>query len=127
MVNSLLLPCEESARFILPAVKRGIVRVLHEKFHLKQAEIASLLKISQPSVSHFLKGIRGKALDVLSIDPEIRNAIERFSSALVKKDLSNLEICHGICNICLLIRQRGYVSGIRNYNVVSSKKGISFS
>jgi len=118
----LLLPCEESVRFILPAVKRGIVRVLHEKFHLKQAEIANLLKISQPSVSHFLKGIRGTALDVLSIDPEIKEAVETFSSDLVNKNLSDLEIYQGICSICSLIRQKGYVPGVSpNYDITSSK------
>jgi len=105
----MLLPCEVNARFVLPAVKRGIVRVLHEKFHLKQAEIADLLSISQPGVNHFLKGIRGTSIDVLSIDPEVKEAVESFSSDLVNKNLSYDEICEGICKICSLIMEKGYV------------------
>jgi len=117
----MLLPCEESVRFILPAVKRGIVRILHERFKLKQAEIANLLGISQPSVSHFLKGIRGTALDILNLDQEIREAVECFSSDLVNKNLSDSEIYEGICKICSLIKQKGYFSRTR-YNTRNFRK-----
>lgn len=97
------MPCEGRVRLVLPSVKRAIVRVLYEKHHLKQAEIASLLGISQPSVSHFLKGIRGTFIDVLNIDQNITKAIESLSSQLARGEISEEELYEKICQICSMV------------------------
>jgi len=110
----MLMPCEIGVRSILPAIRRGIVRILYRDFKMKQAEIARILNISQPSVSHFLKGIRGTALDVLAIDPEVREAVEMLASNLVNGNPSCLELMRGFCEICTLIRQKGYMCEVHS-------------
>ena len=110
----MLMPCEVGVKSILPAVRRGIVRVLYYNFNMKQSEIARILEISQPSVSHFLKGIRGTAIDVLTIDPEVKRAVETFASRLVNGNLTRSEIMRGICRICTLVRRKGYMCDVHS-------------
>ncbi|MFP3872513.1 MAG: transcriptional regulator [Candidatus Natronoplasma sp.] len=52
--------CEEFVSEYLPTVKAKIGKILYEEYGLTQVEISEILDITQPAVSQYLQGTRGK-------------------------------------------------------------------
>jgi len=81
----LKFPCEISARYIIPALRLMIAKKLIEEHNLTQAEVAELLGVTQPSISHYLNSKRGvKMARILSKSKEIRDYVDAY----VEKALS---------------------------------------
>lgn len=83
-------PCEIAYWYILPSLRRELVRAMHEK-GMKRKEIADLLDISEASISYYLKSKRGTQYKFgKSQREEIRKSAERLAE---KKGNLNLETC----------------------------------
>ncbi|MCK4884136.1 MAG: helix-turn-helix domain-containing protein, partial [Candidatus Diapherotrites archaeon] len=81
------MPQEIEVWYILPAIKRGIAIELVSK-GLKQKDIAKLLKVTEASISNYIKSKRAATIELNKIvDSEIKKSAEKLLSA--KEDNSN--------------------------------------
>ncbi|MHA1651012.1 MAG: transcriptional regulator [Candidatus Helarchaeota archaeon] len=98
-------PCEILVRNILPAIKAIIVKELNTKYNKSQKEIASLLGITQPSVSYYLHGERGgKTINLIKETKKIYDTILELAAKLVDSNITTQDLLKEICSICLEIR-----------------------
>jgi len=100
------IPCEVVVKCLLPAVRAMIAKKLATKYHMKQIEVAKLLKVSQPAISLYYRKIRGKAMN-LENDREVTQLIEKFADSLAKNELSHEDFMLKFCEICTVIRAKG--------------------
>lgn len=78
-MTELSFPCELSAKYIVPALRLMIAKRLIEKHGLTQSEVAKLLGVTQPSVSHYLNSKRGiRMAKVLSRSKSVREYVDRY-------------------------------------------------
>lgn len=101
----MLFPCEFIVKKVLPAIRAGIVKELSEEYHLKQNQIANKLGITQPAVSLYLSGDRGRFQEIYeAIDKSI---MRKLADEVMKNVGSTDPIEVEICNICVELRQKG--------------------
>ncbi len=99
-------PCEINVKLIIPAVRAVIVQELHEKYRKTQNEIANLLGLTQPSVSHYLRGERGaKGLEIVRSQPAFKS-VNDLIEKLITTEMSGIEVIKAICVICMMIRSK---------------------
>lgn len=97
-------PCEILVKKILPAIRAIMVKEIYDKFGKNQKEIATILGITQPSVSYYLSGERGEdAIDIIK-DSEAYNIILKLTEKLAKSEVSCEDLIKEICSICLKVR-----------------------
>ena len=98
-MTELSFPCELSAKYVIPALRLMIAKKLIEKYGLTQSEVAKLLGVTQPSISHYLNSKRGiKMAKVLSRSKDVREYVDRYvekilTSGSPPKDMPFCEIC----------------------------------
>lgn len=98
-------PCEILVKNILPAIKAIMVKELNERYNKSQKEIAELLGITQPSVSYYLHGERGrKAIDMIKETEEIYKTILKLTRKLLNSNITTEDLLRAICTICLEVR-----------------------
>ena len=96
---ALKFPCEISAKYVIPAIRLMIARKLIDEYGLTQSEVARLLGVTQPSISHYLNSKRGiKMARTLSRSKEIRNYVDEYvkrtiSTGSPPRDMSLCKIC----------------------------------
>jgi len=94
-----MLPCEVSAKYVLPAIRLMIARKLIDEYNFTQAEVAKLLGVSQPSVSHYLNSKRGaRVAKILTRSKEVREYVDRYVKEILAtgappRDTSFCKIC----------------------------------
>ena len=92
-------PCEISAKYVIPALRLMIAKKLIEKYGLTQSEVAKLLGVTQPSISHYLNSKRGiKMAKILSRSRDVREYVDRYvekvlTSGSPPEDMPFCEIC----------------------------------
>lgn len=95
----LSFPCELSAKYVIPALRLMIAKKLIEKHGLTQSEVAKLLGVTQPSISHYLNSKRGiRMAKILSRSKDVREYVDRYvektlASGLPPKDMPFCAIC----------------------------------
>ncbi len=93
--------CEEFVNKYMPSVKANIAYILYNEYGLKQIEISKILDITQPAVSQYIRGSRGKSIDV---SDEIEKAIEQVSKDIYdlneKDELTKEKVDDMMCDIC---------------------------
>ncbi len=83
-----------------------MVKELKEKYSKSQKDIAKLLGITQPSVSYYLHGERGRlAIDVIKNKTKetfinISNLLEK----LISEKITTHDMIKEICGICMKVR-----------------------
>lgn len=100
------VPCEVAVKCVLPVVRAMIAQELIEKHHMKQAQTAELLRVSQPAISLYCRKLRGKAID-LEQDHDVKNLIHKVTETLAKNKLTHRELVQAYCNICRTVRAKG--------------------
>ncbi|MFP4001571.1 MAG: transcriptional regulator [Thermoplasmata archaeon] len=71
--------CEKFVNEYLPAVKAKIAYILYYEYDMKQVKISQVLDITQPAVSQYLSGNRGKTTE---LSEDIEKAIEEVSKEI---------------------------------------------
>ncbi len=101
------IPCEYAIWYLVPAIRKELVKILVEDFLLSQKEAAAKLNLTEAAVSQYLRERRGLKvkLDNLVLK-EIKKAAKEISES--KEPFSTSE---KICSLCLLARTRR-----QNYN-----------
>jgi predicted transcriptional regulator len=95
-------PCEVVVNTVLPNVRAELVKVLIREYHMRQVDVASMLGITQASVSQYCSAIRGKDKVLIEIFPEIEKYAQETARKLMEKDTSvkDPESWIHLCDIC---------------------------
>ena len=93
--------CEEFVNEYMPTVKSNIAYILYNKYDLKQVEISEILDITQPAVSQYIRGSRGKTTE---LSKEIEKTIEKVAEEIYRTNkeekLTQKEVDDLMCEIC---------------------------
>jgi len=100
------MPCEVSVKCVLPAVRAMLAKELVKTKRMKQADVAHILKVSQPAVSLYTRRIRGTAIS-LENDKDISKLVRNFAASMSKNSLSSRDTILKYCEICKTIRAKG--------------------
>ncbi len=84
-----MLRCEYSSRIVLPAIRRAMALEMRRR-GLSVSQIAELLETTPASVSLYLRGRRGRKVDV----PRERIV------AIVDKLLRGEDVSQDLCDLC---------------------------
>ena len=95
--------CETIVPKFLPAIRALVANTLITEHGLTQTEAAKRLGITQPAISQYLKGLRGRQVKVLMKNKRIMKKIEELSNEILVKGESVPE--ERFCEICELIRE----------------------
>ena len=102
------VPCEVMARRLLPALRALIARELVERHGLAQSKVASLLGVTQASVSHYLSAKRGKLKGLVCEPEELKSMAREVADRIADGSIKPEDIPKVLCKICSRIKsQRG--------------------
>ncbi len=80
----MIAPCEISAKYIIPALRLMIAKKLIEEYHITQSEVARLLGVTQPSISHYLNSRRGaRTAKALAKSKEVREYVDKYVKRVI--------------------------------------------
>jgi len=99
-------PCEVAVKTVLPNIRALIVKELSENYHMRQADVAKLLGISQPAVSMYIRKNRGIAID-LEKEKDVHERIIWLSERIFDGSITQEEYISKVCEICKLVRSKG--------------------
>jgi len=119
-------PCEIVVNTILPNVRAELVKVLIEDYGLRQVDVATLLDITQASVSQYRTLIRGRDELLLEIFPEIEKYTKEAARCIMEdnKDTENAEPWNCICEMCKKILYNPKFNQYRLTSAQMSKCGV---
>ena len=100
------VPCEVIVRRVLPALRAMIARELVEKYGFAQAQVASLLGVTQASVSHYLSAKRGKLVKGICEPEELRLMASEIASKIAQGAAARDEIARMLCRLCSRLKKR---------------------
>jgi len=96
-------PCELIVGKILPALRASVVKELSGKYHMKQAEIARKMGITQASVSQYLSSARASGTKMTESFPKIKTYAEEIAKRIAAGE-DRYEIYDYLCTACKDIR-----------------------
>ncbi|MBI4019632.1 MAG: transcriptional regulator [Candidatus Aenigmarchaeota archaeon] len=92
--------CEYMVREIFPSLRAMIAKDLIADYGMSQGEAASLIGITQPAVSQYMRSLRGRG--ILQEEP-VRQAIKEISRALHAKVIGKDDLPAKFCEICNML------------------------
>lgn len=93
--------CEEFVNEYMPTVKAYIAYILYNKYELKQVEISEILDITQPAVSQYIRGSRGKTTELSEeIEKSIEEVAEEIYNSSESGKLTQEKVDELMCEIC---------------------------
>jgi predicted transcriptional regulator len=95
------VPCQITQWYLLPAISAEMVREL-KKSGVKQAEIARLLGVTPAAVSQYVKGKRGKMVE---LNAELKKRISVSAKRIASKGTTDEELSREICELCIVARR----------------------
>ncbi len=107
----MLIPCELAIKIVLPCIRAMMANELMSRYHLKQADAAKRLEISQAAISLYQKKLRGNSIN-LENDAEIKSFVAKYVDSLMNNSLNQKQKVGSICEICKIIRFKGYLCQI---------------
>jgi len=105
--------CEVMVQQIFPSMRALISRELIYEYKLNQNEVASLLGVSQPAVSQYMRQLRGekkKLLENEHISKEVKGLCKRINN----HKISRVELMGEFCRLCKIITSKGLVCDMHN-------------
>ncbi len=93
-------PCEIVIWYVLPSVRSELAKELI-KLGLSQKEAANRLGISEAAISHYIKGKRGKKID---LDKETRNDVKKLAGEIASSGEDSTLVLK-TCEICIKVRK----------------------
>lgn len=100
------LPCEVTAKSLVPAIRALLAKELIITHGMKQIEAANLLGITQTAVSKYAHNVRGRRVISIEGDREIKERIKETATSITEKRLDRTEIAVEICYTCRLVREK---------------------
>jgi len=94
------LPCEFIAKYVIPSLRREIVRILSEEYGMSNREIARTLDLTDAAVSQYLSDKRGKAFE---LDKNVMAMVKQSAERIARRETT---IDEEICRICEDIKER---------------------
>lgn len=110
----MLLPCEIAVKTLIPSLKALVAREIVMVHGLRQEEAANLLGTTQPAISQYLSGVRGKALK-LEHNTRAISVISRIAKILVKSDAPPEKIMTEFCRACTIVRREGLLCELHKH------------
>ncbi len=89
--------CETVFSDMLPAVRAIVAHDLIQTYGLNQMEVAQRLGITQPAVSQYQKGLRGRRIKLLMSNPKIMELIKKIAAEI---STGNIKLYEKTCEIC---------------------------
>ncbi len=89
---------------ILPSIRAEIARELVLFYKLSQSDVSSILGVSQPAVSQYVRQVRGNRAYEDTIRQEIKSLCEKLVNNKVKIDMEN-EL-YNICKIAAELKTK---------------------
>lgn len=89
--------CETIFADIIPAIRAIVAKDLIEKYDLTQSEVSKRLGITQPAVSQYKSGLRGKKLENILSNKKLMKWIDKLTLDIASGKTSFYE---NICEIC---------------------------
>jgi len=102
--------CEYMVREIFPSLRAMIAKDLVSDYGMSQGEAASLIGITQPAVSQYMRSLRGKG--ALQEEP-VRQAIKEISRGLHAKTIGKDDLPAKFCEICGMLSKNPTSSAAR--------------
>ena len=97
------LPCERNVKYVLPAIRAMIAYQLFHKHSFNQQEIAKKLGITQPAVSQYLRGLRGRYKPIFE-NKQVMEKIDELVNKIASERIGEEELANEICEICKKIK-----------------------
>jgi len=104
-------PCEFVAAKIIPSLRAKLVRILLDKYGMKQVEVSRILDITQASVSQYASNARGNYHEIFEMHPWIEREIEEIAKKIINGKKPSF--C-GICKRILRARNNHGMAGSSN-------------
>jgi predicted transcriptional regulator len=99
-------PCEVVVKTVLPNIRALIAKELSENYHMRQADVAKLLGISQSAVSMYVRKNRGIGIN-LEKERDVHERIIWLSERIFDGSITQEEYISKVCEICKLVRSKG--------------------
>jgi predicted transcriptional regulator len=99
-------PCEVVVKTVLPNIRALIAKELSENYHMRQADVAKLLGISQSAVSMYVRKNRGIGIN-LEKERDVHERIIWLSERIFDGSITQEEYISKVCEICKLVRSEG--------------------
>lgn len=93
--------CETIFSDTLPAVRAIITNEMIQTYGMNQLEIAERLGVTQPAISQYLSGLRGKRVRQLVSNPKLMQWIKLLTAEIVNE---NAKLYEKVCEICAVTR-----------------------
>lgn len=94
--------CETIFDETMPAVRSIITNELIKTYGLTQEQVAEKLGITQPAVSQYLNGLRGKRVQQITSNPNLMEWIKKLAVEILS---GNVKLHEKICGICATTRK----------------------
>ena len=99
--------CEKFVKEALPATRSLLARRMMNDMGMTQMEVASVLGVSQASISQYLSAKRGSALlKELSSDSQIKSSMDNLLRRLLDRKLSAEQKQNAFCDFCEVVNRR---------------------
>ncbi len=96
--------CETIFGDTLPAVRSLITNEMIKTYGLTQEQAAQKLGITQPAVSQYLNGLRGKRMQQITSNQKLMDWIKGLAAEIIN---GNTKLHEKICEICAKTRKAG--------------------
>jgi len=120
--------CEVMVQYVFPSMRAVISRELIFEYKLNQNEVASLLGVSQPAVSQYLRQLRGDKKTLIE-NVHISKEVKKLCKKIHDEKITRVELIGEFCKICRVMTSKGLVCKMHKniYNLKdcnACKKGI---
>ncbi|NWG09707.1 MAG: transcriptional regulator [Nitrososphaerales archaeon] len=110
-MSKLRTPCEVAVKYILPAFRSYVAKVLIKEYHLSQVAVAERLGITQAAISQYTSLKRGsKKMEQFEKIPLMKNMAKELVEGLANGKLSSKDSVLYFCKMCKTLRTRDVAS-----------------
>jgi predicted transcriptional regulator len=99
--------CEEVATHVLPAVRALMAIDLIKRHKMKQVEACKIMGVTQPAISQYLRGIRGKKIAPIKKNKRVMAEIAKCAQEIATKKVSPTQWSAMLCGICTKMKDEG--------------------
>jgi len=105
--------CEIVVAHALPAIRSALAMELVKGRGATQMYACELMGITQPAISQYLKGKRGRSMAKISSNKKVTGAIKALAGKLIRSKNPQKDLNDGICGICKIMRKQKMLDDTR--------------